>query len=371
MATELQVQRKKDRNERLSVAKGGEPTVTESNYKLDLMLALNWYNYNEDAIDFVKYGLDYLKKNHKEDFIKPFKAATASETRQISILMHLAVKGQYLSNDHKSLIASRLNTIKAKYATKDEPIDSKAIVAPVISVDMRVTEVARKHLAEINNEIDKFITSKTTDFSLKSYIAKNGLSGAVSKKIGEFYKPTLKELAEAIKGKDEDLNEGYAYLTKAQLKKFYTLVDSFVNDCSNQVLTAKANRAPRKRKEKPAGVQVAKMQYLQNYPELGLTSIPPSKIIGAQQLWVYNIRTKKLGAYYASGSSGFSVKGTSLQGWNPEVSNQNSLRKPAVTIEQVMSSGKPQLQKILGKLTTITTKLTGRFGPDTVLIRVL
>jgi hypothetical protein len=128
---------------------------------------------------------------------------------------------------------------------------------------------------------------------------------------------------------------------------------------------------PRKRKEKPAGIQVAKMQYLADFPELKLTSIHPTKIVGASQLWTYNTKNKKLAVYYATSSKGFTVKGTSIQGWDPESSAQNGLRKPSVTIEEVMSGGKPQLQKLLSKLTTITTKPNGRVNSDTILLRVL
>jgi hypothetical protein len=286
--------------------------------------------------------------------------------------MRLNTRGEYLSEEHKAIISARLVNLKAKYTEKlAEKVEEKKDAPSVPSVMDRVTEVARKHMAEIDFEIDKFVKNKSSDFSLKAYIAKNGLSSAVTKKITEFYKRLANELNETVIGDDEQLVEGYSFLTNAQLKKFQAFVNAIVSDSENQVLVAKASRLPRKRKEKPAGLQVAKMQYLQEFPELKLTSIHPTKIIGASQLWIYNTKNKKLGVYYATGASGFSVKGTSLLGWDPEVSAQNGLRKPAITIEEVMNGGKMQLQKILGKLTTVTTKMNGRINSDTILLRVL
>lgn len=379
MATEAQLERKKEKlHKALAASRGGvgEPTVSKENYKVELMLALNWYNANEESSRLTKYGIEYLKLNKLDDYIKYFNLASDYETNQMSILMRLNTRGEYLSDDHKAIIGARLTNIKAKYTEKlAEKVEEKrvaeaaGIVAP--SVLDRVTEVAHKHMAEIDFEIDKFVKNKSSDFSLKAYIAKNGLSSSVTKKITEFYKRLANELNETVIGDDEQLVEGYSFLTNAQLKKFQLFVNAIVSDSENQVLVAKANRMPRKRKEKPAGIQVAKMQYLPEFPELSLTSIHPTKIVGANQLWIYNTKNKKLGVYYATGSSGFSVKGTSLQGWDPEVSAQNGLRKPAVTIDEVMKGGKMQLQKILSKLTTVTTKMNGRINADTILLRVL
>lgn len=379
MATEAQIERKKEKLDRaLAAQRGGvgEPIVTADNYKVDLMLALNWYNANEESSKLTKFGIDYLKKSKKDEYIKYFNLASDFETNQLATLMRLVVREQYLSDEHKALIDSRLATIKAKYTDKlEEKLEEKKVAEALgivtISVLDRVTEVARKHMAEIDYEIDKFVQNKSSSFSFKEYAIKNGLSAAVTKKVAAFYKPLLKELNEVLEGNDEDLNEGYAFLSKAQIKKFQSFVESIVTDSETQVLSAKANRMPRKRKEKPAGVQVAKMQYLEEFAELGLKSIHPTKIVGAQQLWVYNTKNKKLALYNASGSSGFSVKGTSLQGWDPESAAQNGLRKPAATIKEVMEASKVSAGKILSKLTTITTKPNGRINSDTILLKVL
>jgi len=380
MATEAQLERKRIKIEAgKGMARGvtGEPLVAQANYKVDLMLALNWYNANEESARLTKYGLEYLKTNKLLDFIKYFNAATDHETNRIAIMMRLVTRGQYLADEHKAYIKNTLDELKTKYTiilenkSKKKEADAKSLGVTVTSIDKRVTELARKHMAEIDFEIDKFCDEKANDFSTKTYILQNNLSAAVTKKIAEFYGRYVTELQEAVGGKDEQLNEGYSFFTKAQLKKFQSFIESIVSDCQQQVLAIKANRAPRARKVKPAHIQVAKIQYLEEYPELSLTSIHPTKVVGAQQLWVYNTKNKKLGVYYASGPAGFSVKGTSIQGWDPETSAQNGLRKPAVTIADVMAGSKQQLQKVLEKLTTITTKPNGRINSDTILLRVL
>ena len=73
----------------------------------------------------------------------------------------------------------------------------------------------------------------------------------------------------------------------------------------------------------------------------------------------------------ATGNAGFSVRGTSLQGYDPDTSVQRTLRKPDVITKQVMEAGKVQLRKILSDLTTTESKLNGRINSETILLRVL
>ena len=61
MATEAQIERKKEKLDRaLAAQRGGvgEPIVTKENYKVDLMLALNWYNANEESSKLTKFGIE-------------------------------------------------------------------------------------------------------------------------------------------------------------------------------------------------------------------------------------------------------------------------------------------------------------------------
>jgi hypothetical protein len=135
----------------------------------------------------------------------------------------------------------------------------------------------------------------------------------------------------------------------------------------------KANQKVRVKKAKPASVQVAKMQYLKEFQmdTMKLVSVSPALVVGAQQLWVYNTKNRKLGVYYATGASGFSVKGTSLQGYDPDTSIQKTLRRPDAVIGEMLKAGKVALRKVLSDLTTSESTLNGRVNSDTVLLRIV
>lgn len=354
------------------IKKSDAPVVTQENYRVDLLKALSHYNSTVDDKTFASTVLSYVKKNDKNK-ANVLSKAPNWEFGSTGKLLLIRNEGGYLSDEHAAFIDTKINDIYERYKDikqKEDVVDDPAPKAPVISIEQRIIEAAGKQSEEIDYAIDAFLTNKK-EFSTKSYIIANGISGAVCKKIGESYKPKLAELEEAIKGEDEQLVEGYSFLSKSELKRFRDFIASIINDCENAVLVAKASRAPRVRKPKPAAKQVAKMKYLNEYPDLNLKSVHPTKIVGAQQLWVFNTKNNKLGVYYATGASGFSVKGSSLLGWDPETSSQNRLRKPADVIAKVLDGGKLVLNKILSSLTTINTKMNGRFNADTIILRVL
>ena len=105
-----------------------------------------------------------------------------------------------------------------------------------------------------------------------------------------------------------------------------------------------------------------------------LVSIDPQNIIGAQELWVFNVKTRKIGKYIAT--NGFSVgqlgiKGTTITGFDDVKSIQKTLRKPEESLKEFASAGKVVLRKFLDNLTTTGIKLNGRINNDVILLKVI
>ena len=105
----------------------------------------------------------------------------------------------------------------------------------------------------------------------------------------------------------------------------------------------------------------------------------PVEVVGASELWVFNIKTRKLGKYIAAKidptgmgreGSGLSVKGTTIIGFDEEQSVQKTLRKPDDQLKEFKGAGKVALRKFLDEINTTDTKLNGRCNLDTVLLKV-
>ena len=102
-------------------------------------------------------------------------------------------------------------------------------------------------------------------------------------------------------------------------------------------------------------------------------SIDPKKIIGAQELWVFNTKTRKLGKYVASNgfsSEELSIKGASITGFDEKKSIQKTVRKPDVTLKEFQKAGKVALRKFLEDINATDIKLTGRINKEIVLLKV-
>ena len=112
------------------------------------------------------------------------------------------------------------------------------------------------------------------------------------------------------------------------------------------------------------------MNYAKDFAELKLVSVDPKTIIGASSLWVYNIKTRKLGVYYALDASGLNIKGSTIQNFAESKSVSKTLRKPAVTVNEVLKAGKVALRNILTDIRAAETALTGRINADTILLKV-
>ena len=83
------------------------------------------------------------------------------------------------------------------------------------------------------------------------------------------------------------------------------------------------------------------------------------------------MKTRKLGCYHAEDAGGFSVKGTSLENFSESKSVHKKLRKPEVSLPEVMIAGKVLLRNYMDGIRAVESALTGRLNSDTILLRIL
>jgi hypothetical protein len=242
-----------------------------------------------------------------------------------------------------------------------------ALVAAQPSIQQRMDEKAHELAGEIDGAIDDFILSKgkNADFSAKNYLLANNVAAPIAKRIGEFYVATSKELREAIAGDDKQLVEGYSHLSKRELKKFADFIDQIITDCNQAVQTAKATRAPRKRKPVPLSKQVAKVKYMKEFAELKLKSAKPEDIIGAKEVWIYNTKYRKVQVYKSD--SGLAVKGTTLIGFDVVESKSMTLRKPEDFFKGLAMTKRP-LNAAFKTLKTKPATPNGRINEDCIIL---
>jgi len=246
------------------------------------------------------------------------------------------------------------------------------------SIQERMAEQLENIIAEIESWVDEQPSSTVP--KLFDYLKSNNVAQAHINKIRSFYEPVAAEY-QALTEKDcpEDLKEGYSHYSKAEIKQIIKFYESLFSDLDAYANLKRVSRATRKPRLKSADKQVAKLKLKKDDARYKIVSLDPIQIIGASELWIFNVKTRKLGKYVAQNidptglareGSGFSVKGTTLVGFNEEESVQKTLRKPEEQLKEFMGSGKVALRKFLENIKATETKMNGRFNEHTVLLKV-
>jgi hypothetical protein len=344
-----------------------EPTIRPENYNVDIGIALVWYTEHTDDKKRLKFAIEHFAKLNRKQEVLALNKASDYDVRQIGIMCRLLSNGNTLSDEHMSLLESRVAILVAKHKTVNEI--KKVVDAPasVVSIQERMEEKAHDLASEIDAAIDEFVLNKSSTFSTKNYLLSNEVSAPIAKRIGELFHGLRAELVEVIAGDDDQLIEGYSNFTKRELKKFLEFVNNIITDCEQQVQTAKANRAPRKRKPQSPTKLVSKMKFLREFTDLGLKSIKPETIIGSTEVWYYNTKYRRVGVYKGEGGNPLSVKGTTLIGFDVKDSQQMTLRKPEEFFKG-LALGKRALNNALKKLTTKPSVPNGRINEECILL---
>lgn len=366
MATAAKRQKLIEKAER--IMKGVEAQLNPETYRADLIRALNYYNSNNDDKDKKKWFISHVAKTDKK-LATEFLKLDEFHFRYAGILARLQDGGSELQEKELAFFEERVKVLK-ELLTKEKPAPKKSattvVVQAVPSIQERIEEKAHDLAGEIEGAIDEFTTTKKSDFSAKAYLASKSASAPVAKRIGEFYVGLAKELREALEGDDKQLVEGYSNFTKRELKKFAEFVEAIISDCQQSVQTAKAQRAPRKRKPVPLSKQVAKVKYMKEFAELNLKSVKPENIIGSTEVWIYNTKYRKVQMYKVD-NGGFAVKGTTLIGFSVTESKSMTLRKPEEFFKGLTLTKRP-LNAALKALKTKPAVPNGRINEECIIL---
>jgi hypothetical protein len=188
-------------------------------------------------------------------------------------------------------------------------------------------------------------------------------------KIAEYFKKRASDWIEIIESKDEYVKESYPRPRKEMIEgaKFFGAI---ATDAEKLASNKSAARKPRKKKPVSFEKKVKSLKYKKDDIENKLVSIDPIKIIGAEKLWVYNVKTRKLGVYVALDGAGLDVKGSAIQNYKYGESVSKTLRKPKDVLSRVLDGGKVVLRKVMGEINSKPVELNGRINKDTILLRV-
>jgi hypothetical protein len=372
------VKRKKAAKARRKTTGAGAAPL--DNYKV----AKDFFHFDVDKKEYVPIIRQYVKKFYdKKTATYILKNSDASMA-----FSHIACYCHYMNNDKADQIpedshnwmSGRFGALAEKGESIVEEVKAVEATKPknvyVPSIQERIKEASGNIIAEIEEVVDDFIDNPNTFKGLDpvKLFRKLNVNQAHARHIRAFYEGVYAEyvmLQQPAREQEEDLREAYAHLDKAAIKRAVTLFGGILGACDLITAESKATRKTRAAKPKSADKLVAKMKYCVTDEKYKVASINPVDIIDASEVWVFNVKTRKIGKYVAEEHATLQVKGTTLQFFDAKQSIAKTLRKPEQQLAEFNKSGKVQLRKFLDDIKGVETKMNGRFNADTVILKAV
>ena len=352
---------------------GSEPVLADDYTAVDLTKAYNWYNYFADRKTPRKYVNEYIRSEKLgKDISSAIKRLDDIQVhRTMSFLCRMHVNGAKLKTEQMDYMTEKFDECVELGESKKKVKAAVKPTAQLISIQDRVKEKAGELIGEIEDVIDNVVIRRNVDdFGMYEWLIHKEVKPMIANHIAEYYKPMLAEINEVLEGDDPDLIEGYSWMSKREQRNYKKLLQGIIDDVAKFGSNQRKVRSPRKKQPVSAQKLLKNFKYQVEEPSLKLASIDPSKILEASELWVYNTKYKELAYYVASDRGGLTVKGTTLQNWDPDESRKRKLRKPEEVLEIVLKAGKKFALKKFDKVTTTATSCNGRINESTILLRV-
>ena len=350
---------------------------TEPCTQFDLVRAFQWYNNNKDSKDARKYLLEYLVKNNQITPVQKQAADYLNASWNIvdGWLARCLSRGAWVPDNTYNNFLERIEAFKVRLdiIVHDRGLNVVQIQTDnVISIQERVIAKTDYYIMELEAKFDQiWHQNSTEDFCPYTWMIENGVKPMHATKIGEYFRERAKDWVRMIDARktDEYIKESYPRSHKEYLHaaNFFLL---FATDAEKLASNKNAARKPRKKKPVSFEKKIARLKFKKDDTENKLVSIDPIKIMGAEKLWVYNIKTRKLGVYVARDDAGLAVKGSSIENYKYSESISKTLRKPKDVLSRVLDGGKVVLRKVMGEINSKPSELNGRINKDTILLRV-
>ena len=356
-------------------------TFSDEEFDHHLRKSFRYYNYYYGPKDLKKYVVAWLRQHEGDSGVHKLDKTTIDLYARsadhltpftVCALIKAHEQGMPLRDRHVEYIldaVKRVLLLKADDEEEVKKVDAKPQIR-IPTIQDRMNEVAKKHILYFEILEDALFAGETVDPKAYEYLVKNLVPQALISKIQAVFEPRHAEVQEARKGECEQLKEAYSHMKAADYKRYDAFYTSLFQDLAAYNQTKKATKKAAVRKPPQKEKLVKGLKYLKQDTALKIVSVNPVDIVGAEVLWVYNVKNRKLGKYVAEAMGGvLGVKGTTITGYDANKSTQKTLRKPEEQIKQFLAATKVELRKYLENIKTTEIKLNGRINADTILLK--
>ena len=337
---------------------------------LDVLASINWYVTTSDKRNYKKWTLDWMNDERspwsKED-IDFAKRSNLKEFRTYGHYCRLLSRGFPQIKQLTETVDKYINKLIIRGKSKKNASSDKVTITPQERMRNQVTELAGE-IMSLCDSANESIINKTDDhkkIDIYKWLGQNNVGYRQAEMLSLVFAPALAELDELLKGKDDQLVEGYSYLNKRQQKQLHKFMNGLVSDC----MRYNADNTPtRKRRKIDPNKVVSKVQYEKSSKEFGIKSADPVDILDSSKVVVYSTKYNTLSVYYASVGQTLSIKGTTIQNFDPEKSVSRTIKKAKDLIKTIKNQS--TLDKVWKSQHSMIKSPNGRLNANTVIMKV-
>ena len=335
-----------------------------------------YYNYFYTQKDCKRHVVKWMQDNGyaKADVSKFVRSPDRALPMTACGLVMATLQGMPMREKELTYLRARLHeainsdNLEPEVIAADKPA-VQVVRAPTIQD--RLNEKTAEHLAHFEGLYDEVLAGDTVKPDAFNYLTANTVPQSQINKFEALFTVRKGELLVAQERRDEQVEEAYRHYKAADYKRHHVFLDQLLSDLDQYRSVKKTQKKARVKRAPNKEKVVSKLKYMKEEKTLKLVSINPVDIVGAQELWAYNTKTRKLYKYVADTLTGpLGVKGTSITGYDEAKSVGKTLRKPDEKLKEFARATKVQLRKFLEDIKATETQGNGRMNSDTVLLKV-
>lgn len=351
--TERQLEKRKAILEK---QKGVEPSINPLDYKVSLMLALNWYNINKTNDDKKAWALGYVTDIDEN---KKLSRLDDMYFRSVGTLIRIKTNGGYLDDNEETFIINTLNELLLiKPPTRKK---TPSIIVETIKQRPEVPYLD-KVLEDLETEIDDIVKTGYP-LAYKFKITPSNLTVTEARNVISYLKPLVSEIQEVCGGECPQLNEAYSHINSSRLKSFLKKLNDLGVACAQRKVVN-----TNKKTSTPAQI-IANLKFLKECTDIGIKSLPPLKLLDSSLVILYDVKYRKLTFVKPVKGSKLSVNKSTLTNYSLEASFSKIIRK-IEDIKTFVGLSVKDKEKYLMNLTSKPHPFNGRLNENTLIIHI-
>jgi len=334
--------------------------------------AFQWYNYNFGKKEAKDVLVQYLEIKERAKDAKRIRSLPDSQIRTTTAW---AARMNLLGLEFTPQEAEKIEGYIAEMLTakQEDVAEDVEPAVPKLTIQDHLRERISECAGEMEGLFDDFVVNGAklnADYKPIGLLRSMNVAPQLIHMITRVWQLRLLEYTSVLDGNDRDLIEAYSHLSKAQLKSCVKFCELVINDCASYVQVKKTERKPRAKKAVNPEKLASKFKYLKEFAEFKLKSESPVKLVGATEAWLYETTKRKLIHVIADSHAGsFTIKGSSLVGFDAVQTVQKTLRKPAEQLKAITAAGKPAARKLFKDISSVEIKWTGRGNENLVILK--